>query len=390
VFDLRRSCGAEPDAQLTTVHHPPSAELAATPPSRYSPSPLIKYIGSKRLLVPWIVDEIRALPDVAVVAELFSGTARVGRALKAAGYRVIANDHNAYAATLARCYVEADPDEVETPAQALLDELATLPPRAGWFTKEYAETARYLHPDNAARIEAIREAISARALPATLEAVVLTALLEAADRVDSTVGVQMAYLKQWAPRALRPLELRLPTFDRPVVTAHTSPTEPTIRPRCEVWQLDALDAAAKVEADVAYLDPPYNQHSYLSNYHVWETLVRWDEPETYGVARKRVDCRERKSPFNRRNTCLPALDEVIAALRVRTVLVSFSADGFVSPDSMLAMLRRHGEVEVRERTHPRYVGAKIGIYNPSGEKVGIPGPSHVVERLFVLHKPNLR
>ena len=55
-------------------------------------------------------------------------------------------------------------------------------------------------------------------------------------------------------------------------------------------------------------------------------------------------------------------------------------------EAMLTMLRRHGDVEVRERTHPRYVGAKIGIYNPAGEKVGVPGPSHVVERLFVLHK----
>jgi adenine-specific DNA-methyltransferase len=347
---------------------------------------LIKYIGSKRLLVPWIVEEIQAVPGAEVVADLFSGTARVSRALKAAGYRVIANDHNAYAATLARCYVEAEWHELAAPARALLGELSALPPRAGWFTQRYATQARYLHPDNAARIEAIREEIAARALPPVLEAVALTALVEAADRVDSTVGVQMAYLKQWAARALRPLELRLPDFESPTpLPAQRSPS-PLARPRGEAWALDALAAAAKVEADVVYLDPPYNQHSYLSNYHVWETLVRWDAPETFGVACKRVDCRERKSPFNRRHTCLPALEAVIDAVRARTVIVSFSAEGFVSLEAMLEMLRRHGEVEVRERTHPRYIGAKIGVYNPAGEKVGVPGASHLVERLFVLRK----
>src|SRR5204862_265345 len=63
--------------------------------------------------------------------------------------------------------------------------------------------------------------------------------------------------------------------------------------------LEAATAAARREADLAYLDPPYNQHSYLGNYHVWESLARWDKPEVYGVAMKRTDVRERRSPFTR-------------------------------------------------------------------------------------------
>ncbi len=49
-----------------------------------------------------------------------------------------------------------------------------------------------------------------------------------------------------------------------------------------------------------YLDPPYNQHRYFTNYHVWETLVRGDEPEHYGIACKRLDAREdsTRSVFN--------------------------------------------------------------------------------------------
>ncbi|MEM6562724.1 MAG: DNA adenine methylase, partial [Planctomycetota bacterium] len=69
---------------------------------------MIKYLGSKRTLLPVILDVIGKLPEVRTVADLFSGTARVGHALKRAGYAVRSNDHNAYAATLARCYVQAD------------------------------------------------------------------------------------------------------------------------------------------------------------------------------------------------------------------------------------------------------------------------------------------
>ena len=77
---------------------------------------MIKYIGSKRLLLPRILDAVRAAaPPGATVADLFSGTARVGHALKAAGYRVLANDHNAYAHTLATCYVQADAEPTRIP-----------------------------------------------------------------------------------------------------------------------------------------------------------------------------------------------------------------------------------------------------------------------------------
>ena len=63
------------------------------------------------------------------------------------------------------------------------------------------------------------------------------------------------------------------------------------------------------EVELAYLDPPYNQHRYVGNYHVWETLVAWDAPDHYGVACKRVDVRDpaTSSVFNRRREAPAAL-----------------------------------------------------------------------------------
>jgi adenine-specific DNA-methyltransferase len=338
---------------------------------------MIKYLGSKRRHLEWIADTLKAAaPQAQSVVDVFSGTARVGHALKQRGYRVIANDHNRYAFHLARCYVEAD-DSRNDEALLLLDALRAATPHAGWFTRTYAESARYLHPKNAARIEGMRRALLEREAQGTdpqLVSIALTALLEAADRVDSTVGVQMAFLKSWARRAENDLELRLPALlPRPAAGA------------CQATEADAAVGAA-VDVDVAYLDPPYNQHSYLGNYHVWETLCRYDEPAVYGVAHKRVDVRERQSPFNRRRQALPALAAVVDACRAPIVLLSFSDEGFHDRESIESMLAARGRVEVVSTEAPRYVGARIGIYNPQGEKVGAVSHLKNHELLFILRR----
>ena len=334
-------------------------------------SPVIKYLGSKRLLLPHIVGCIRALPEVRTVLDLFSGTSRVGHALKRVGYQVIANDHNTFAHVLARCYVAADARAVREPATRIIAELNALPGRPGWFTETYCRKARYLQPKNGARIEAMRASLFERDLDPDLEAVCLTALVEAADRVDSTTGVQMAYLKQWARRAARDIELRLPAV---------------VPGRGVALGLDARDAAGLHEVDVAYLDPPYNHHSYRGNYHLWETLVRGDEPATYGIARKREDVQEFKSAFNSKRTMRAALEEVLGALRARHVLLSFNNEGYLSRTEMLDLLGAFGDTLVLEMDHPRYVGAKIGIHNPQGKRVGAVSHLRNKEFLFVVSR----
>jgi adenine-specific DNA-methyltransferase len=333
---------------------------------------MIKYLGSKRTLLPLICETIADLaPAPATVLDLFSGTSRVGHALKARGYRVLANDHNAYAHTLATCYVQAD-DTLGARAQGLIDELNTLGGEAGYFTRTFCRRSRFFRPRNGARIDAIRGAIAARSLAPELEAVLLVSLMEAADRVDSTTGLQMAYLKDWAPRAHNDLQLRLPKL--------------LARPRagkCRALGHDAF-IAARTPADIAYIDPPYNQHSYLANYHIWETLVRWDKPAHYGVACKRADVRERNSIFNSRPAFARAFERLIDNVAAPVLVVSFNDEGFLARDQAEEILSRRGQVRTLERDYKRYVGAQIGIYNPSGEKVGAVSHLRNKEYLFVV------
>jgi adenine-specific DNA-methyltransferase len=330
---------------------------------------VIKYIGSKRLLLPHIVAVVQALPGVRRVLDLFSGTSRVGHALKAAGYEVTANDHNTYAHRLARCYVEADRDRLAKPAARLLDELSCLPGRAGYFTETFCRRSRYLQPHNGERVDAIRERIQELALDPVLESVILVSLMEAADRVDSTCGLQMAYLKDWSARSHHALELRLPEL---------------LPGAGRAWQADALEAAARESFDVVYLDPPYNQHRYLGNYHVWESLVRWDKPEVYGTAMKRLDVKQYKSDFNSRPRIREALARVIAGVDARYLLVSFNNEGYLSHADLEELLSARGEVASVAVDYKRYIGAQIGIYNPRGEKVGRVSHLRNAEYLFLV------
>lgn len=342
---------------------------------------VIKYLGSKRVLLPAIRQAVRELQPNGTVLDLFSGTSRVGQALKQDGYQVIANDHNSYAATIARCYVQADRESWLDHAQQEIRRLQSIADACvvegdnlgGWFTQSYCRESRYFQEANGLRIEAVRKAIQTGAYAPELEAILLVSLMEAADRVDSTAGVQMAFLKQWAPRAHHSLELRMPElWPRPAAGS------------CQAWHLEALEAAQSFSDGLVYLDPPYNQHSYLGNYHIWETLVRWDAPETYGIACKRTDVRERKSAFNSKPGCAIAMKEVLHALHGCALLVSFSDEGYLAREQMESLLSCHGAVETRAFGHPRYVGAKIGIHNPRGERVGKVSHVRNQEYLFLV------
>jgi adenine-specific DNA-methyltransferase len=335
---------------------------------------MIKYLGSKRALLPWILQVVERLVEVEPLRSAldpFSGSARVAHALKARGFRVIASDYANYAYILAKALVEADA-RIYTPERInpLLNHLNGLPGEEGWFTETYARKARFFQPFNAARIERIRKEIDVVSEgDERLRAILLTSLMLAADKVDSTTGIQMAFLKKWAPRSYNPLHLEYPPL---------LPGEGT------VLLGDAIDIVKEHEVDLLYLDPPYNQHSYLANYHIWETLVLFDTPSCYGIAQKRSDVQTRKSPFNSRSKAKEALQSVIYNARAKVILLSFSNEGFHTESELLEIAREKGYVAVLRHPYKRYVGAQIGIYNPKGEKVGQVSHLKNEELLFVI------
>ncbi len=331
---------------------------------------VIKYLGSKRRLVPALGDLLtRSGAHTAV--DLFTGTTRVAQEWKRRHTEVWAVDRARYAEVLAGCYIAIDAAQVDGAALGeALSHLDNLPGVDGYVTATFSEDARFFQPHNARRIDAIRDEIARIFAGDPLEAVLLTALIEAADRVDSTTGVQMAYLKQWAPRSYGRLTLRAPILL--AGPGHAVGGDATV----VVGELP--------EVDLAYLDPPYNQHRYFTNYHVWETLVAWDAPAHYGVACKRLDSREpsTKSVFNDRRRAPDALARLVADVRAAIVVISGSNEGFVGIDDLVDMAAVRGHVEVLAFDSRRYIGAQIGIHNPQGEKVGRVSHTRNVEYLI--------
>ncbi len=331
---------------------------------------MIKYIGSKRRLVP-VLGGLCARARAKTALDLFTGTTRVAQELKRRGALVTAADIATYSHVFARCYIETDSASVDFPAlRAAINELNGLPGVPGYFTETFCIQSRYFHPKNGERVDAIRDALSARYSSSPLFPILLTSLVEAADRVDSTTGLQMAYLKEWAPRAHNDLELRVP--------------ELLPGPGSAVRR-DALALVTELGPfDLAYLDPPYNQHRYFTNYHIWETLVRWDTPEAYGIACKRIDSRdvEMKSPFNAKRQMPEALRQVVKDVDCRLLVLSYNDEAWVSLEELTEMCSVRGSVEVLAFDSKRYVGAQIGIFNPSGDKVG--AVSHLRNQEYIV------
>lgn len=334
---------------------------------------MFKYLGSKRVLVPILADLARGSGATTAV-DLFTGTTRVAQAFKRENLLVTAADLATYSHVLAQTYIATDANEInQQELGQALDELNRLPGYRGYITETFCEKSRFFQPHNGQRIDAIRDHIETHYPDGPLRPLLLTALLEAADRVDSTTGVQMAYLKKWAPRSYQELQLRPPQL---------------LEGKGRAVLGDATELIHELPpTDLLYLDPPYNQHRYFTNYHIWETLVRWDQPLSYGIACKRTDAREEhtKSVFNSKPRMKNALFALLQAARTQILALSYNNEAWIESDDILAQLRQCGYEDVRllEFDHQRYIGARIGIYNPRGEKTGNVSHTRNKEWIFV-------
>ncbi len=332
---------------------------------------MIKYLGSKRRLIP-VLSELFERSGSSTALDLFTGTTRVAQAVKAAGAHVTAVDTARYSDVFARTWIEHDADTVDVDGlRAAVDELNRVPGEAGYVTDTFCVRSRFFQPFNGERIDAIRDAIARDHAGTALEPILLTSLLLAADKVDSTAGVQMAYIKQWAPRSFKPLVLEVPAL---------------LSGGGRAVRGDATELAGTLGSfDLAYLDPPYNQHRYFTNYHVWETIVAWDRPDFYGVACKRLDARddETKSVFNRKREMPDALARTIAAVDAEVVIMSYNDESWIALDELRDMCAVHGDVAALAFDSKRYIGAQIGIHDPQGNKVGTVSHTRNLEYVVV-------
>lgn len=360
-----------------------SRRHAAVRTEHYIFSQLIPYLGNKRKLLPLIERGIAATGCTGgTFVDLFTGSTVVARMAKTQGFRVAANDWEPYAYEIALGTVatNAVPGfRALGGVDAVFAHLNALPPRHGYVAKHLcprdddapdpAAERMFFTRANGERIDAIREEIAAWDTAGLLtpaeRAYLLSALLYAVSYASNTSGLFKGFHHGWGGKTGTALyrirgALRLappPLFDNAL---------PNLAARCDAQTLAGdLDSWLGERAAIVYLDPPYNQHPYGSNYHVLNTVALWDQPPLHptiqvnGSPRDKSAIRkdwrtERRSPYNAANGALPALQTLLARIAARWLLVSYSTDGNIPTRDLLAALAGRGELSVFTQPYKRY------------------------------------
>jgi adenine-specific DNA-methyltransferase len=349
---------------------------AAAHTSEYLFNQLIPYIGNKRKLLKLIEQAIqRTSAKDGTFLDLFAGSGVVSRMAKLLGYRVLANDWEPYAQAINRCYIACNhPPQFAALGgyEEAIDHLNRLPGKVGWVTEHLCprDDANYdIRTDrmfymrkNGMRIDAIREQIAAWKDAGRLgdaeEACLLAPLVYQACYRSNTSGVFKGFHNGWGGQTKTAL-YRIATdlhLDAPVFNDNGQQNL--------VFRENAQTLAERLaaeEVEIAYLDPPYNQHPYGSNYHVLNSVVLWDKPElskqiTCGTKSAiRLDWRtERRSAYNYRDEASAAYRRLLDALRARYILTSYSTDGTIPLHAMLQANVACGQVSLVMQGYKRY------------------------------------
>jgi adenine-specific DNA-methyltransferase len=356
-----------------------SKHHAAAHTSEYLFNQLIPYIGNKRKLLGLIQQAIQQTScKSGVFVDFFAGSGVVSRMAKMLGFRVMANDWEPYAEAINRCYVECN----APPAFALLggyeraiELLNALSPKIGWVTEhlcprddEHYDIQRdrmFYMRKNGMRIDAMREQIAAwkdtEKISGIEEACLLAPLVYQACYRSNTSGVFKGFHNGWGGqtrtalyRIATDLRLNMPVF-------FDNGQQNTIFREDAHTLAERLASKNAETIDIAYLDPPYNQHPYGSNYHVLNSIVLWDKPAlsqqiTRGTkAAIRLDWRtERRSAYNYKDEASVAYRRLLDAIRARYILTSYSTDGAIPLEVMLQSNVARGHVSVVMQGYKRY------------------------------------
>ena len=312
---------------------------------------LIPYIGNKRKLLPLIYEGIRRTGvREGTFFDAFAGSGVVSRLAKAAGFRVVANDWEPYSEVINKAYIATN----AAPAVARLGgmekavaALNALPGKGGYIASHYCPAndesydtvseRMFYTQENGRRIDAIREQIDQwrgeGRIDEAEEAVLLAALIYQASYCSNTSGVFKGFHNGWGG-ATRTAWYR--------IRSHLTLKGPLLLDngqRNVVLRADASEVADEIECDIAYLDPPYNQHQYGANYHLLNTVALWDKPPIsprisgngkQDKAAIRKDWRTlRRSAYCYKRSAIEAFATLVGRLRARYVLVSYSTDGIM-------------------------------------------------------------
>jgi adenine-specific DNA-methyltransferase len=331
----------------------------------------MNYIGSKKSLLDFLDKSIHKVINPGhckIFADLFAGTGIVGAHFKQKGYQVISNDIQYYSYVLLKHYIENNqelkfnniftvyPDirhvNIKDRRKYICDQLSLLEGVPGYIYENYCYGGTsqksvprlYFSDENGLLCDTIRQKIEAwKNLQVINNAeyyFLLASLIESIDRYANTASVYSAFLKKLKPTAqksfyLRPSRLVKGNQDHKAYNRN-------------------IDHLIKdIKCDVLYLDPPYNRRQYATNYHVLETIAKYDNPVIFGKTGLR-EYQHQKSLYCLKKKVKSTLKELIKSAKAKYIFLSYNNEGALTPGEIRTILSKKGKYGCFTRKYPRF------------------------------------
>jgi adenine-specific DNA-methyltransferase len=336
----------------------------------YLSEQIITYLGNKRKLLPYIEKEISYIKKdlkkkQLVSVDLFSGSGIVARMLKKHSSKIIVNDLEAYSKVTNKCYLSnaSDFDEhIFRRYQTMIENRLKHDLVEGLITKHYApkddqniqkgERVFYTRK-NAHTIDTIRQAIDD--IPENYKAFFLGPLLYQASVHNNTGGVFKGFYKDSqtgigqfggnGKHALKRIKGDIKCI-KPVFSPYDS--------KVEIHQKDANDLVNQLDpVDLIYIDPPYNQHPYGSNYFMLNVIV---DNQLQGKISPVSGIPQdwNRSDYNKKQKAMAAFQQLIHDAKAEYLLVSYNSEGFIDYDEIVGVLKTYGHLRVEKVKYNTY------------------------------------
>ncbi len=322
----------------------------------------MNYIGSKYSLLDFIhktISEVTgyASGDGFIFADLFAGTGVVGASYRKEGCYVISNDIQYYSYVINKYCIEGS----ENANASLINELNSLSGTEGFVYKNYCAGSNcgrnYFTDENGKRCDAIRikieELYNQNKISEEIYFALLAGLINSIDKYANTASVYGAFLKHIKKSAQKQFKLELlPRIEGP---------------KGKVYNEDINELIAKVHGDVLYLDPPYNSRQYCANYHVLETIARYDNPVLKGKTGLR-DSNGQKSKYCSKRTLASEFENLIANAKFKYIFLSYNNEGLMDIDAIKKIMSKYGAYKCFTQSYKRFKADKDENRNISGSE----------------------
>lgn len=316
----------------------------------------MRYIGTKTDILAKIEDLIKDKKldkHGYVLFDAFSGTAAVGEFFKDK-FSIIANDIQYYSYVLTRAKLNTPKNNFQKLGLDPFKFFNDIGQKSeGFIYKNYSlggSNRTYFSEQNASKIDFIRQKIEEWKINKMLEDdeyyYLIASLIESVSKVANVAGVYGSYLKTWDPRALKEMKF---------IPVETSKTHS--KAQAKVYNQRIEDLIKDITGDILYLDPPYTSTQYSGQYHILETIAKYDNPTIFGKGGLR-DGSQTSSSWSRKGEVEIAFEKTIANAKFKYIIMSYSTDGIMSEKFIENVLKRYGlseTFEIRRIPYKKYI-----------------------------------